>query len=72
MYDNEGHQIQHDGGFDTVGSIATNVEDGFTMAAVGDLLFARPVTKGYHPGLADVLRIFHKADVTFGNLETNI
>ncbi|MET2833136.1 CapA family protein, partial [Mesorhizobium shangrilense] len=41
-------------------------------AAVGDLLFARPVTKGYHPGLADVLRIFHKADVTFGNLETNI
>ncbi|TIU80398.1 MAG: CapA family protein [Mesorhizobium sp.] len=64
--------IQQDGGFDTVGSIATNVADGFTMAAVGDLLFARPVTKGYHPGLADVLRIFDKADVIFGNLETNI
>ncbi|MFC0810293.1 CapA family protein [Ensifer sp. P24N7] len=71
LYDDGGHPTQ-DGGFDTVGSIATNVEDGFTMVAVGDLLFARPVTKGYHPGFADVLGIFHEADVTFGNLETNI
>ncbi|MER9243848.1 CapA family protein [Mesorhizobium sp. M0633] len=64
--------ILREGGFDTVGSIETNIADGFTMAAVGDLLYARPVTKGNHPGLADVLRIFHGADVTFGNLETNI
>ncbi|ESX31053.1 hypothetical protein X764_30765 [Mesorhizobium sp. LSHC440A00] len=42
------------------------------MAAVGDLLYARPVTKGQYPGLADVLKIFHGADGTFGNLETNI
>ncbi|MBM2715747.1 CapA family protein [Mesorhizobium caraganae] len=69
---NSRHPIQQDGGFDTVGSIATNVEDGFTMAAVGDLLFARPVTKGHYPGLADVLKLFHGADVSFGNLETNI
>ncbi|MER9470523.1 CapA family protein [Mesorhizobium sp. M0482] len=61
-----------DGGFDTVGSIDTNVADGFTMAAVGDLLLARPVTKGQYPGLADVLELFHDADVIFGNLETNI
>lgn len=61
-----------DGDFDRVGSIETNVADGFTMAAVGDLLYARPVTKGYHPGLANVLRIFHGADMTFGNLKTNI
>ncbi|PAQ11969.1 CapA family protein [Mesorhizobium temperatum] len=66
------HSIQHDGGFDTVGSIATNVENGFTMAAVGDLLFARPVTKGNYPGLGDVLSMFKEADVSFGNLETNI
>ncbi|MER9426875.1 CapA family protein, partial [Mesorhizobium sp. M0317] len=59
-------------GFDVVGSIATQVEDGFTMAAVGDLLCARPVTKRYQPGLADVLRIFEGADVRFGNLETSI
>ncbi|MER8537783.1 CapA family protein, partial [Mesorhizobium sp. M1005] len=61
-----------DGDFDTVGSIATNVDDGFAMAAVGDILYARPVVKGYYPGLSDVLQIFDDADVTFGNLETNI
>ncbi|MER9965175.1 CapA family protein [Mesorhizobium sp. M0045] len=64
--------MQRDGGFDTVGSIETNVANGFTMAAVGDLLLARPVTKGQYPGLADVFETFHGADVTFGNLETNI
>ncbi|AJD43910.1 capsule synthesis CapA-like protein (plasmid) [Rhizobium gallicum bv. gallicum R602sp] len=58
--------------FDTVGSIETNVADGFTMAAVGDLLFARPVTKGRHPGFDEVVKILKDADVTFGNLETNI
>ncbi|WP_246135935.1 CapA family protein [Mesorhizobium intechi] len=63
---------QEDDGFDTIGSTSTNVEDGFTMAAVGDLLYARPVTKGYYPGLSDVLKTFQGADVTFGNLETNI
>ncbi|WP_192249565.1 CapA family protein [Mesorhizobium silamurunense] len=69
----DGHPaILREGGFDTVGSVETNVADGFTMAAVGDLLYARPVTKGYYPGFADVLRTFHGADVTFGNLETNI
>ncbi|TIY10461.1 MAG: CapA family protein, partial [Mesorhizobium sp.] len=71
-HENGSQPIQQNAGFDTVGSIATNVEDGFTMAAVGDLLFARPMTKGHYPGLVDVLRIFHGADVSFGNLETNI
>ncbi|MER8504888.1 CapA family protein [Mesorhizobium sp. M0195] len=72
MPEDESDLIQQDGSFDTVGSTATNVEDGFSMAAVGDLLYTRPVTNGHHPGLADVLRIFREADVTFGNLETNI
>ncbi|MEI9425758.1 CapA family protein [Mesorhizobium sp. Cs1299R1N1] len=70
--EDQAEKITQDGSFDTVGSIETNVEDGFTVAAVGDLLYARPVTKGYHPGLVDVLRIFEGADVKFGNLETNI
>lgn len=70
--ENGSQPIQPDAGFDTVGSIATNVEDGFTMAAVGDLLYARPVTNGHYPGLADVYSIFDGADVRFGNLETNI
>ncbi|TIV59134.1 CapA family protein [Mesorhizobium sp.] len=69
---NVGNQVQSADGFDTVGSLATNVADGFTMAAVGDLLYARPVANGYHPGLDDVLKVFEGADVTFGNLETNI
>lgn len=29
-----------------IGSIATNVADGFTMVAVGDLIVTRPLTKG--------------------------
>ncbi|WOS66917.1 MULTISPECIES: CapA family protein [Sinorhizobium] len=70
-HENSRHPIQ-DGGFDTVGSIATNIEDDFTMAAVGDLLLTRPVTKGRHPGFDELVRILHEADVTFGNMETNI
>ncbi|BCG83339.1 CapA family protein [Mesorhizobium sp. 113-3-3] len=70
--ENSRHRVHQDGGFDIVGSVATNVDDGFTMAAVGDILYARPVARGHYPGLADVLRIFDDADVTFGNLETNI
>ncbi|ESX08332.1 hypothetical protein X768_22975 [Mesorhizobium sp. LSJC265A00] len=61
-----------DDAFDEVGSIATNVADGFTIAAVGDLLYGRPVKNGYYPGLDEVLNIFDGKDVVFGNLETNI
>ncbi|MER9758156.1 CapA family protein [Mesorhizobium sp. M0166] len=63
---------QQGGYFDTVGSIATNVADGFTMVAVGDLIVSRSLTKGHHPGFSDVVEILHEADVTFGNMETNI
>ncbi|QKC86851.1 CapA family protein [Mesorhizobium sp. NZP2077] len=70
--ENDVHPTDSDDRFDEVGSIATNVADGFTMAAVGDLLYGRPVTKGYYPGLDEVLKIFHGNDVVFGNLETNI
>ncbi|MER8428603.1 CapA family protein [Mesorhizobium sp. M1403] len=58
--------------FDTIGSIATNVADGFTMVAVGDLMMRRPVTKNQRNGLGDVVEILRSADATFGNLETNI
>ncbi|WP_434139910.1 hypothetical protein [Sinorhizobium meliloti] len=34
-----------------VGSIDTNVVDGFTLVAVGDLIVSRPLTKGNHPAL---------------------
>ncbi|RWQ46230.1 CapA family protein [Mesorhizobium sp.] len=58
--------------YDTVGSIATNVADGFTMVAVGDLIVSRPLTKGHHPGFGDVVKILRDADVTFGNMESLI
>ncbi|TIT69320.1 MAG: CapA family protein, partial [Mesorhizobium sp.] len=45
---NATYPIDHDDRFDELGSIATSVADGFTMAAVGDLLYGRPVKKGYY------------------------
>jgi poly-gamma-glutamate capsule biosynthesis protein CapA/YwtB (metallophosphatase superfamily) len=47
--------------------LATNVADGFTLAAVGDCIIARPVS--HTPGFAPVGRLLHDADVTFGNFE---
>jgi len=47
--------------------LATNVADGFTVAAVGDCIMARPVSQT--PGFAPVGRLIQKADVGFGNFE---
>ncbi|MER9128034.1 CapA family protein [Mesorhizobium sp. M0959] len=58
--------------YDTVGSIATNVADGFTIVAVGDLILSRPLTKYQHPGFDDIVKILREADVTFGNMESLI
>ncbi|WP_365937168.1 hypothetical protein [Mesorhizobium sp.] len=58
--------------FDTVGSVATNVTDGFTMVAVGDIMLSRPITKFQHPGFDDVVNILRNGDVTFGNMESLI
>ncbi|MER9301166.1 CapA family protein [Mesorhizobium sp. M0621] len=64
--------VEQDDNFDTVGSVQTNVADGFTMVAVGDLILSRPLTKYQHPGFDGLVKILRDADVTFGNLETNI
>ncbi|WP_085035663.1 CapA family protein [Ensifer aridi] len=58
--------------YDKVGSLATNVADGFTLVAVGDLIVTRPVSKYRHPVFDEIVNILHNADVTFGNMETNI
>ncbi|MER9764383.1 CapA family protein [Mesorhizobium sp. M0138] len=58
--------------YDTIGSIATNVADGFTMVAVGDLIVSRAVTKSQEVNFGDVVKILRDADVTFGNLEVNV
>src|SRR3982750_3574519 len=44
-----------------------NVGDGFTLAAVGDNIIARPVSQT--PGFAPVARLIHDADAAFGNFE---
>ena len=59
------------GKFDDVGSTATNVADGFTMVAVGDIIASRPMTKG-NDGIDAIIKILREADVTFGNMEMNI
>lgn len=61
------------GDFDDIGSTATNVGDGFTMLAVGDLIVSRPLMKSQNPGFAELVKqFFRDPDVVFGNLETNI
>jgi poly-gamma-glutamate capsule biosynthesis protein CapA/YwtB (metallophosphatase superfamily) len=47
--------------------LAMSVADGFTVAAVGDCIIARPVSQT--PGFAPVGKIVHDADVAFGNFE---
>lgn len=66
------HPNVQSGSYDRIGSIATNVADGFTMVAVGDLIVTRPLTKGQHPGFSNIVKILHEADATFGNMETSI
>lgn len=70
--EHERHQGQPSGSYDTVGSVETNIDDGFTMVAVGDLIVTRPLTKGRDFGFGAVVRLLRDADVTFGNMETNL
>ncbi|MET4121923.1 poly-gamma-glutamate capsule biosynthesis protein CapA/YwtB (metallophosphatase superfamily) [Bradyrhizobium sp. JR1.5] len=60
------------GPYDTVGSIATEVADGFTLISVGDLIVSRPLTKARDSGLGAIIKILGNADAVFGNLETSI
>src|SRR6266487_2462897 len=47
--------------------LTMSVADGFTVAAVGDCIIARPVSQT--PGFSTVGRIIHDADAAFGNFE---
>jgi poly-gamma-glutamate synthesis protein (capsule biosynthesis protein) len=51
-----------------------SVPDGFTAAAVGDLIISRPLSQHAEgmPSFAAVLEVLRSTDVTFGNLETTI
>jgi len=47
--------------------LTMNVADGFTVAAVGDCIIARPVSQT--PGFAPIGKLIHDADSAFGNFE---
>ena len=47
--------------------LTMSVADGFTVAAVGDCIIARPVSQT--PGFAAVGKVVHDGDVAFGNFE---
>jgi poly-gamma-glutamate capsule biosynthesis protein CapA/YwtB (metallophosphatase superfamily) len=52
----------------------TDVPDGFTVGAVGDLIISRPLSQyaARIPAFAGVLEVLHGSDVLYGNLETTI
>ena len=47
------------------------VAEGFTVAAVGDVIIARPISQGMNIELTEVIEILQRPDVTFGNFETS-
>lgn len=71
-HENRCHPLQQDHGYDTVGSITTNVADGFTMLAVGDVIVSRSLTKSQDAGFAAIVKILQDTDVTLGNMESLI
>lgn len=50
----------------------TPVRDGFTLAAVGDLIYLRPMLATIERQSPDMVKILREADVTFGNFETSV
>jgi poly-gamma-glutamate capsule biosynthesis protein CapA/YwtB (metallophosphatase superfamily) len=49
---------------------ANPMPDGFTLAAVGDLIYLRPMLATLERRSPDMLKILREADVAFGNFET--
>ncbi len=48
-----------------------SIEDGFTLAALGDCIIARPHSQIRDPRFRALLEILREADATFGNCETS-
>ncbi len=53
-------------------ALAANVPDGFTLAAVGDLIITTPIFQQMKRTSPDLIRILQDADVTFGNFESSV
>lgn len=54
--------------------LQTDVPNGFTVGAVGDLIISRPLSQyaARLPGFKSTLEVLHSGDVLYGNLETTI
>ena len=52
----------------------TNVPDGFTVSAVGDLIISRPLSQyaSSDPAFAAALNVLAQSDVVYGNMESTI
>ena len=59
-------------GFPAELELETTVQDGFTIAVVGDIIIANPQSMNPDPGFQAVLQILQEADVVTGNYEGNI
>jgi poly-gamma-glutamate capsule biosynthesis protein CapA/YwtB (metallophosphatase superfamily) len=51
--------------------LTCNIADGFTLAAVGDLLIPRPASMSTDPNFRAAAGILQNADISFGNFEAN-
>lgn len=51
---------------------ACSVADGFTLAAVGDIIYSEPLAGLTDQPFCDLVDLLHSADATFGNMETNL
>jgi poly-gamma-glutamate capsule biosynthesis protein CapA/YwtB (metallophosphatase superfamily) len=54
---------------DAARELATSVADGFTVASVGDLIIARPISHHRDDAFTAVASVLRQADITFGNFE---
>lgn len=50
-------------------ALSCSVADGFTLAAVGDMIVARPISAIEDEGFLETSRILRDADAAFGNME---
>lgn len=48
-----------------------SIQDGFTLAAVGDCIIARPLSQVRDPRFTALIQILRDADAAFGNCETS-
>jgi Bacterial capsule synthesis protein PGA_cap len=53
-------------------TLRCSVTDGFTLAAVGDLIVAQPISTMKDDDFAATSRILRDADVAFGNMEATL